>query len=65
MTDFAQLERFARDLCNARRGPGAWDHKGCKRNLWRRLASAEIERQHAINTADALMGIFGYRRAGQ
>lgn len=65
MTDFYAVEKLARAMCDAKHGEYTWERKGCKRNYWRRLASAEIERQHAINTADALMGIFGYRRAGK
>lgn len=33
----AQLEALARQLCETRRGAGAYDRKGCKRAHWRRL----------------------------
>lgn len=34
----AQLEALARQLCETRRGAGAYDRKGCKRAHWRNLA---------------------------
>jgi hypothetical protein len=63
--DHAQLERIAHDLCTARRGASAWNRKGCKRNHWRKLAAVEISQSHAVSLADAFMGIFGFKRAGQ
>lgn len=35
---FAKPEAMARELCESRRGAGAYDHKGCKRAHWRKLA---------------------------
>lgn len=49
----AQLEALARQLCEARRGAGAYDRKGCKRAYWRKLAQSyrkEIA-AHPITTA--------------
>lgn len=60
----AELKRIARQLCEAKRGPGAWDKPRCKRNHWRVRARAYITRAHAISTADALMAVFGMRRVG-
>jgi hypothetical protein len=34
----AQLEALARQICEGRRGEGAYDRKGCKRAHWRELA---------------------------
>lgn len=33
-----ELERIARQMCESRRGLGAWDKPKCKRNLWRKRA---------------------------
>lgn len=63
--DHALLERRARELCTARRGVFAWNRKGCKRNHWRKLASAEISRSRTVSLADAFMGIFGFKRVGK
>jgi hypothetical protein len=40
MTDptTAELERIARQLCESKRGAGAWDKPRCKRNHWRKRA---------------------------
>lgn len=35
---FAKLEAVARELCEGRRGKGAYDRKYCKRAHWRKLA---------------------------
>lgn len=35
-----QLEALARQICEGRRGAGAYDRKGCKRTHWRNLAIA-------------------------
>lgn len=59
----SELERIARQLCEASRGAGSWDKPRCHRNHWRVRARAYISRAHAISTADALMAIFGLRRA--
>jgi hypothetical protein len=66
MTDptTAELERIARQLCEASRGAGAWDKPRCKRNHWRKRARSYINRAHAVSTADALMAVFGLRRVG-
>jgi len=58
----ADLERLAREMCDSRNGAGHFDAKGTKRNHWRALACAEIERRRSISLADAFMGIFGLRR---
>jgi hypothetical protein len=58
----AELERLAREMCDARNGTGHFEAKGTKRNHWRALACAEIERRRSISLADAFMGIFGLRR---
>lgn len=63
--DHDLLERRARELCTARRGASAWNRKGCKRNHWRKLAAVEISQSHAVSLADAVMGIFGFKRVGQ
>lgn len=60
----ATLERIARQMCESNRGTGAWDKPRCKRNHWRDLARAEIERSRSISTADALMAVFWLRRVG-
>lgn len=57
-----ELERLARELCDSRNGAGHYEAKGTKRNHWRALAAAEIERRRCISLADAFMGIFGLRR---
>lgn len=36
----AQLEALARQICEGRRGEGAYDRKGCKRAHWRERAMA-------------------------
>jgi hypothetical protein len=40
MTDptTAELERIARQLCEASRGAGAWDKPRCHKNHWRQRA---------------------------
>lgn len=58
------LERVAREICDSRHGAGHYDAKGTKRNHWRAVARAEIERSRGISTADAFMAIFGMRRVG-
>lgn len=63
MTDFRQLESRARDLCEARHGPGSWEAKHRKRAFFRERAQRDIERANSVSTADALLSIFGYRRA--
>lgn len=35
-----QLEALARQICEGRRGEGAYDRKGCKRAHWRKCAMA-------------------------
>jgi hypothetical protein len=64
MTDptTAELERIAQQLCESKRGAGAWDKPRCKRNHWRVRARSYINRAHAVSTADALMAVFGFRR---
>jgi len=62
MTNFAQLESLAREICDSRNGAGHYDQSGTHRNHWRALARAEIECGLAISTADALMAVFGFRR---
>jgi hypothetical protein len=37
------IEARAQELCNASRGAGAWERKGCKRAHWRTLALLEVE----------------------
>ena len=39
MTDHATLDRIARQLCESRRGTGAYDRKGCRRSIWLRRAA--------------------------
>jgi hypothetical protein len=58
----ANLERLAREICDSRNGAGHYGAKGTKRQHWRKLAYAEMERAHGLNTLDALMGIFGMKR---
>lgn len=43
----AQLEALARQICEGRRGEGAYDRNGCKRAHWRKRAQAMYERVHA------------------
>ena len=57
-----KLEALAREICDARNGAGHYDAKGTKRSHWRKLAYADMERAHGLNTLDALMGIFGMKR---
>jgi hypothetical protein len=58
----ANLELVAREICDSRNGAGHYDAKGTKRSHWRKLAYADMERAHGLNTLDALMGIFGFKR---
>lgn len=62
MIAFDQLESRAREICDSRNGSGHYEKSGVHRNHWREIARADIEQQRAISTADALMGIFGFRR---
>ena len=57
-----KLEALAREICDGRNGSGHYDAKGTKRNHWRKLAYADMERAYGLNTLDALMGIFGMKR---
>jgi len=34
----AELESIARQMCESKRGTGAWDRPRCKRTHWRRRA---------------------------
>lgn len=47
----AQLEALARQLCEGRRGVGAYDRKGCKRAHWRKTA----QRLHANVVANPVV----------
>lgn len=58
----AQLEALARRLCDSRYGSGHYDKPRTHRGYWCRKAAAEIQRNRAIATADALFAIFGMRR---
>jgi hypothetical protein len=40
---FAKLEAMARELCESRRGAGAYDRKYCKRAHWRKRAAERYE----------------------
>ena len=62
MTDHNTIERLARRLADERFGPGHFDRKGTKRGYWRRRAREFAERERSVSLADALMGIFGFRR---
>lgn len=64
MTDHATIERIARRMAEDRFGAGHFDRKGTKRSYWRRKARELVERERGISLADAVMGIFGFRRAG-
>jgi hypothetical protein len=44
---FAKLEAMARELCESRRGKGAYDRKYCKRAHWRKLAMDMRKRVNA------------------
>lgn len=61
--DFPTLEHAACRLCEAEHGPGSYDQPRRKRAWYRRRAERHIERARALATADAVMAIFGYRRA--
>jgi len=60
MPDFQTTESIARRLCEA--AGRDYDAPGCKKNHWRRKAREFIARERGIATADAFMGIFGFRR---
>jgi hypothetical protein len=36
--DHGKLERIARQICESKRGMGAYDKPGCHRNHWRKRA---------------------------
>lgn len=64
--DHDRLEALARMLCESSiEDKGRYDRKGCKRAYWRKLAAVEISQSHAVSLADAVMGIFGFKRVGQ
>ena len=60
--DHNTIERLARRLCHE--SGGDWERRYTKRAHWMAKARRLVERERGIATADALMGIFGYRRAG-
>jgi hypothetical protein len=37
--DHDKLEALAREICESKRGEGAWNRYKCKRNYWRGKAS--------------------------
>ena len=55
----AQLEALARQLCEARRGVGAYDRKGCKRAHWRRVV---MDMRDCVNAQPILRAL--YRACG-
>ena len=60
--DHTMLEHVARNLCESKRGAGAWNKPKCHRNHWRKLAAVEITRARGLATADAFFGRFGFKR---
>lgn len=63
--DHDKLESPARQICDSRRGAGHYDMPRTHRQHWRDLAAAQIGQKHGLSILDALMGIFGFKRAAK